>query len=100
MKSKYGLHNILVSNIINGSKLSIKSAINKTQYFKNQIYEIHGNDFEIISEYLGDSKDIYLKNKYGICKSIPSSLLQGRGIDIRSAINSVEYLINKLRNYI
>lgn len=44
--TKYGDCLLTPSNVLNGSKFNILSAVNKTEYWKNMAIEIHGNKYD------------------------------------------------------
>lgn len=66
------------------------------EQFKEEFYQKYPNsDIEII-EYM-NSKNVFIKNKYGICKSVANQLIRGEFPCIRSAINKTEYFINQAK---
>lgn len=55
------------------------------------------NSIKIITEYKGAKDHIFVKDKYGLCKTIPSNLLYGKSTSILSAVDKNEYLRNIIR---
>jgi len=96
VKDKYGVCKVSYTQLINNNYIpSIISAIDKTNYFKNEILELNkyykNKDFEIIGNYEGRQYKILTLDKYGICNTNVSSLLAGYMTGIESAINKEEY---------
>ena len=56
------------------------------------------NNLEFIDEYNGDSIKIIAMSRHGLVRVSPSSLLQGKFIDIRSAINKHTFFLSMLHN--
>lgn len=101
VRTKYG--NCLVPSLtlLKGKTPTIQTAVNKTEYFKNQMLEINPNYlsiFEIIGEYTHCHSSIEVKTPYGICKCDPYSLLRCHIPSIKTAINKTEYFINKSKS--
>lgn len=94
VKNKYGKCKMTPSRLISGRIPNIRSSIDKTEYFKGQILEIHP-ELEIIGKYISASVKIKVKNKYGVCEILPSALLSHRKPNIESATNKTEYWINR-----
>jgi hypothetical protein len=55
------------------------------------------NSLTVISTYKTARKEILVKDKYGICSSVPDRLLTGLRPTIMSAVNPHEYFINKFK---
>ena len=89
ISTSYGNCKISVDNILKNAKPSIKSAINKTEYFINQLKEldIGITDYSYIKYKNATSKVIY-DTKYGLCQMTPNSLLYcDRADTINSALS-------------
>lgn len=55
------------------------------------------NEIKILSDYESINKHIFIKTKYGICKSQPSNLLEGYSPTIKSALDPTFYFKNTLK---
>jgi hypothetical protein len=76
---------------------SIKTAINKTEYFKNKLKSKQPELFEnveIIGEYVKKDITFLVKTEYGICKITPNNLLKGHFPTIQTAVDKNEYFKN------
>lgn len=93
VKNEYGICKIQIYGLLAGSKPTISTALNKTEYFKNKLKEVQP-DICIISEYKGALNKVNVKTKYGICNCVANNLLNGQIPGIRSAIDKTEYFIN------
>ena len=75
------------------------SALNKTEYFMNQLRDIYPNIAgELIpqSEYVNAKTKMLFETRFGIVSISPDALLSGHMPNIRSAINRKEYFKNQL----
>jgi hypothetical protein len=97
VKNKYGICKLQYYTLLNGSKPSISTAIDKNRYFENQLKEIQP-DLLVIGSYLHSHKKILVEDKYGLCNSLPSSLLNGQIPCITSAVYKTDYFINLAKN--
>lgn len=100
VKNKYGLLRVRKDSLLRGSYPKINSAINKTEYFKNQLLEKfpHSLDnLEILSEVTDSRTALLCKDQFGYVKISPDSLLSGSLPDTKSAVNYKEYLREKLK---
>lgn len=99
-KTKYGLCSYKHANILfEGKTPSIKCALNKTEYFMNQLKEKYPEIAKQLipeSEYESAKKKMLFRNKFGIISSSPDTLLAGHCPDIRSAIDRKSYFKNQL----
>ncbi len=94
VKTKYGTCSYLPSQLLNGRVPTIKTAINKTNYFKNKVKEVFGNTIDLrLVKYVGLATRVKVITKYGICSVYPSNLLNGITPTIRTAINPSAYSI-------
>lgn len=99
VKDKYGELLADVNNLLRNHKLSISSAVNKTDYFKNMLlvnnkgYE--NNNFIVIGNYISGEK-ILIKDKYSEYLISTSNLLNNRNPTIISSTDKNLYTKNKL----
>lgn len=65
--------------------------------FIGSLVKIHGYPlpFEMVSEYKGNKDDIYIKDKYGLCKTKPYNLQRGNYVSLRSAVDKTSYMVQK-----
>lgn len=102
IKTKYGICKMSYTSLLRGSSPTIESAIDKTSYFCNMVFDKNekykeGN-FIIIGEYNGKNKRILTQDKYGICSVEPSNLLKGHCPTIKTAIDQTEYWKNMMKD--
>lgn len=102
VKDKYGICKITYQHLtFNNYKPSIYTAIDKTEYFKNEILELNpyyrNKKFEIVGEYIGRLYKISTLDKYGFCNTNVASLLKGYNTGIESAVSKEDYYYNMLR---
>lgn len=100
LKSKYGILEAMNARNVLKSKPTINIALNKTEYFFNQLKEKYPNiadDLIIESEYINAKTKILFNTKFGIVSITPDALLSGHKPNIRSAINRKEYFYNQLK---
>jgi len=101
IQTKYGVCLLRPNDILRGYKPTIKSAENKTEYFKNVLKEKHFelfNKIEIIGSYTTNSDYIHVKVKYGICNVVPMSLIQGSEPTILSALDKDQFFKNSVED--
>jgi hypothetical protein len=102
VKNKYGLLVAYMSNLMAGYIPRKDAAIDKTNYFKNQLLEYNehykNGEFEVIGEYKHSHTDIELKTKYGEISASPSNLLKGSLPIISKANYPTKYYLNKLKH--
>lgn len=99
IQDKYGILQYKRADQILKCQPNIKSALNKTEYFMNQLKEVHPEIYKTISplsEYTKKKEKMLFKNKYGIVAISPDALYSGHCPNIRSAINRKEYFRNQL----
>ena len=90
--NKYGLCKMTIDNLLLGAKPTIKSAINKNEYFANQAREVHGNKYDYsLVEYKNCNKKIKIIGEYGTFEQRPSDHLQGSGSLVESKITISDY---------
>jgi hypothetical protein len=76
-------------------KLKTNSEYLKNLYDVNSYYR--NGDIQIISDYLGDSKPILVKDEFGILELKAGKLLMDRQPTIRCAIDPNEYFKNRIK---
>lgn len=98
-EDKYGVMQIKTARQLINFRPGIKAALNKTQYFINQLRELHPEIAEKISpasEYIKAKEKMLFNTKYGLVSVTPDNLLHGHDPNIRSAVNRKEYFKNQL----
>lgn len=99
VQDKYGICKIRCISLIRNSKTSSQSAINKLDYFTNQLYEkseaFRNGKFELV-DYINDDH-LLVKDSYGLCKIHRSNLMLGKSPSVYSAIDKDAYIINKFK---
>lgn len=98
--TKYGLCKIDRKGLLRGRGYSIRSAIDKTDYFKNQLKEKQldiFNNVEILGEYVSGHNSILVNTIYGECIPEASSLLKGYMPSIETAKDKTLYFYNQLK---
>ena len=101
IKNKYGECKIIAETLLfKNSNASIVIALDKTQYFKNNLLEVNkhyrNGDFKIIGEYQGSKGKIDVLTSFGECSVFIASLIIGHNVGIESAKNSTSYFLNEL----
>ena len=99
VKSIYGLLQIKTARQLLNNFPSISSALNKTEYFMNQLREKYPEIAEKISpasEYIKAKDKMLFNTKYGLVSISPDALLAGHYPNIKSSINRKEYFKNQL----
>lgn len=94
VKTKFGVCKVQKGNLLSGSKPTISTAIDKTDYFINKLFEVNSS-LKVVSEYKGSLEYINVQNKYGVCRCIANNLLSNQTPCIESSINKTEYFINQ-----
>ena len=98
VNTKYGPCNVREQHYNNGHSPGIRSALNKTEYFINQLKEIFGNSFDYNEVKFVDSKTkVKLSDEFGTYNSLPSNLLKGKRPRVTSVENVNLFIINKLK---
>lgn len=99
--TKYGDVNIKPNNLMSGMIPTIKSAVDKTIYFKNMLKECNPEVFEKLvfeSDYISAKQKMFFSTKYGSVGIIPDSLLYKKSeLTIESSINKTQYCINQFK---
>lgn len=84
------------NNLFSKYSSSPQNLLKRQEYFIFRLKQIQP-DLELVSEYKNFTSKVLVKNKYGICLSFASRLLDGAVPSIRSAINKEQYFINQAR---
>lgn len=98
-EDKYGVMQVKAARQILNNRPGIQAALNKTQYFMNQLSDICPEIAEKISpasEYSKAKDKMLFSTKFGVVSISPDALLHGHCPNIRSAINRKEYFKNQL----
>ena len=98
-QDKYGVMQVKTAKQLLFYRPNIKSALNKTEYFMNQLKEFYPKNaekLEPISEYSTAKTKMLFKTQYGIVSFTPDNLLHGHFPGIKSSINRKEYFKNQL----
>lgn len=102
IKTKYGLCRGNYYNLRNNIAVTIVSAIDKTDYFKNMLYEKNKHYrqgiFKVIGKFKNSNTPVILKDKYGYIKSLPTNLLRGTKPKQCTAIFPHNYFLNLLED--
>lgn len=99
VKNKYGIMRVKQARQILNYTPNIQAALNKTEYFMNQLTEIHPDIAKMIkpmSEYETAKEKMIFDTKYGLVSVAPDKLMQGHIPSIKSAINKKEYMRKQL----
>lgn len=100
VQDKYGILKVRKDTLLKGSVPKINSAIDKTQYFKNQLVEKFPNALQRItihSEFKSYKEGLICEDQFGLVVLSPNSLMEGNFGSQRTAVNYKEYLANKLK---
>lgn len=79
IQDRYGICKMRCSLYRKGSKLTIKAAVNKTEYFINQANEIHNSkyDYSLVQYVDNKNKVKIICPQHGIFEQLPTSHIQG-----------------------
>lgn len=100
VQDKYGILKVRKDTLLKGSIPKINSAIDKTQYFKNQLIEKFPNALQRItihSEFVNYKEGLICEDQFGLVKLSPNSLMEGNFGSQRTVINYKDYLAKKLK---
>lgn len=101
VSDKYGKCKVYPNNLLKGNVPTIKTAVNKTDYFHNLLRDknsYYNRGYFTMEEPVKNGYcKIKLKTKYGYCKLAPNQLLAGKRPSIRSAVNKNIFISNKFR---
>lgn len=99
ISDKYGVMQLNKAKQLLYNKPGIKSALNKTEYFMNQVREAYPEIAEKIvpvSEYKKAKEKMLFSTQFGLVSAYPDSIIHGHCPNIRSAVNRKEYFKNQL----
>lgn len=103
IRDKYGELLVRPDSILYNHKPNIKSAVNKTEYFKNILLDINDEYkrgiFTVEDDYKSFKSNILIKSKYGYLKPTTSLLLRNCAISILSTVDKTEYFKNMLLEF-
>lgn len=100
VKDRYGIMKISKAKLLLKYKPTIKTALNKTEYYMAQLQEAQpelAKQLKPASEYEALQKKMLFDTKYGIVSVTPENLLNGHVPTVRCAINRKEYIYNQLK---
>lgn len=99
VEDKYGILSIPKARAILKNRPTIKTALNKTEYFMGMLRVEHPEIAELVtpaSEYEAMKKKMLFNTKYGLVSVNPDNLIHGHVPTIRVAVNRKEYFKNQL----
>lgn len=99
IEDKFGVLQIKKASLLLKYKPTIMQALNKTDYFMNQLKYRHPHIAEQIapvSEYVNARQKMLFKDKYGIVSFTPDNLMQGHLPSIRVAVDRKQYFKQQL----
>lgn len=103
LRDKYGYCAVLPGDLTRGvvQRLTIKSAMFKTEYLKEYLRQNNKNfykyTFRIMSDYVNSKTEIYAIDSLGTKHKIkPISLLKGCDLSIKSAVDRNDFLFRKI----
>lgn len=99
VEDKYGILSIPKARAILKNRPTIKTALNKTEYFMGMLRVEHPEIAELVtpaSEYEAMKKKMLFNTKYGLVSVNPDNLVHGHVPTIRVAVNRKEYFKNQL----
>lgn len=98
-QDKYGVMSMKAARQILINRPSIKMALNKTEYFMNQLRDLYPEIAKRLtpaSEYIKAKDKMLFNTQYGIVSFTPDNLIHGHIPTIRASINRKEYFKNQL----
>lgn len=96
VKDEFGELAVQLKPLLQGSKPTIASAVDKTEYFKNKLKRLQPN-ITLLSDYKGSFSKVIVRTKYGDCEPIATSLLKGKPLSIDIALDKTNYWINQAK---
>lgn len=100
VKDKYGVIQVSLASLVLHGRPGIKTALNKTEYFMNQLKEKQPEIYKLVkpaSEYKKAKEKMLFETKYGLISVNPDSLMSGHVPTVRVAVNRKQYMYNQLR---
>lgn len=98
-QDKYGIMSIKAARQILMNRPGIKMALNKTEYFMNQLRDLYPEiaaKLTPASEYIKAKDKMLFNTQYGLVSFTPDNLIHGHMPTIRASINRKEYFKNQL----
>ena len=100
VNTKYGMCNIAINSLLNNTKPTLRSAINKQEFSLNQLREVNdgfrNNNFTIIKEFLKNKHITYhTQDEFGICEVSKDNLMKNKTPTIESATDKNLYAIKR-----
>lgn len=103
LKDQYGYCAVLPGDLTRGTteKMTIKSAIFKTEYLKEYLRQnnkyFYKNNYRVVSKYKKGNEYIFILDIFGnLHKMKPSSLFNGCSPSIKSAVDKKDYIFRKI----
>ena len=99
VEDKYGILSIPKAGALFRGKPTIKTALNKTEYFMGMLRVEHPEIAELVtpaSEYVAMKQKMLFNTRYGLVSVNPDNLIHGHAPTIRTAVNRKEYFKNQL----
>lgn len=100
VKDQYGVMKVSVASSVLNYRPSISTALNKTEYFMNQLRAVHPEIAAIVkpvSEYKAMKQKMLFETKYGIVSTNPDSLIHGHVPTVRCAVDRKAYMKKQLQ---
>lgn len=101
LKDEFGEVLVAPSNLYRGSRTTIKAAIDKTSYFKNQALSKNSfykdGSFELLGYYEDLPRHFRVLDKYGEGILNKTAILEGNNSHIGGAVDKAEYFRNEMR---
>ena len=94
VEDMFGVLQIKQARLLLKYRPTIMQALNKTNYFMNQLKYRHPNiaeSIEPVSEYINARQKMLFKDKFGIVSFTPDNLMQGHMPSIRVAVDRKAY---------
>lgn len=99
VKDKYGVLSLPLANQVLNNRPGIKAALNQTEYFMNQLREVHPEIAEQLtpaSEYQRMKTKMLFQTRFGLVSAAPDALIHGHCPNVRSAVDRKDYMRNQL----
>lgn len=99
VKDSYGESKCFLSALLKGSLPSIRTAIDKKEYFSNKLKEVNPKIYNIVEvvDYISNSK-VILNSKYGYFEVDAPGLLKWTDLSIKSAKDKTFFWIERCRD--
>lgn len=99
IKDKYGILKLDCASFLLKNRPTIKAALNKTDYFFNQLKEKYpdiAKKLKPASEYEAMKKEMLFETQFGLVKTTPDALMSGHEPTVRKAVDRKQYMKNQL----